>query len=77
VTDNGPGIPAEMKDKVFGWFESHSMGSQHRGAGLGLSLVRSFVELHGGSVSLDSAPGRGTTAVCRFPLDHAAERSAA
>jgi signal transduction histidine kinase len=77
VTDNGPGIPSEMKDKVFGWFESHSMGSQHRGAGLGLSLVRSFVELHGGTVALDSAPGRGTTVVCRFPLDHAAERSAA
>ena len=77
VTDNGPGIPAEMKDRVFGWFESHSLGSQHRGAGLGLSLVRSFVELHGGSVRLDSTPGRGTTVICRFPLDQAAERSAA
>jgi signal transduction histidine kinase len=77
VTDNGPGIPAEMKDRVFGWFESHSLGSQHRGAGLGLSLVRSFVELHGGSVRLDSTPGQGTTVICHFPLDQAAERSAA
>jgi signal transduction histidine kinase len=77
VTDSGPGIPTEMKDRVFGWFESHSLGSRHRGAGLGLSLVRSFVELHGGTVRLDSTPGRGTTVICRFPLDQAAERSAA
>jgi signal transduction histidine kinase len=77
VTDRGPGIPAEVKDRVFNWFETHSLGSPHRGAGLGLSLVRSFVELHGGSVKLDSAIGRGTTVVCTFPLEHAAERTAA
>jgi signal transduction histidine kinase len=77
VTDSGPGIPVEMKDKVFDWFESHSLGSQHRGTGLGLSLVRSFVELHGGTVSIDSAIGRGTTVVCRFPIELVAERTAA
>jgi signal transduction histidine kinase len=77
VTDRGPGIPAEVKDRVFNWFETHSLGSAHRGTGLGLSLVRSFVELHGGSVRLDSAIGHGTTVVCTFPLEHAAERSAA
>ncbi len=48
VTDQGPGIPPEMKDRIFDWFETHPLGSQHRGAGLGLSIVRSFVELHGG-----------------------------
>lgn len=77
VTDQGPGIPAEMKDRIFDWFETHPLGSRHRGAGLGLSIVRSFVELHGGSVKLDSAVGRGTTVICTFPLDHVAERSAA
>jgi signal transduction histidine kinase len=77
VTDHGPGIPADVKDKVFDWFESHPLGSQHRGAGLGLSLVRSFVELHGGTVTLDSAVGRGTTVTCVFPLGHAGERTAA
>ena len=40
VTDSGPGIPPDVKDKVFDWFESHSNGSRHRGAGLGLSLVK-------------------------------------
>src|ERR1700726_2516936 len=54
VTDSGPGIPPDVKDKVFDWFESHSQGSRHRGAGLGLSLVRSFVELHGGKGGVDS-----------------------
>jgi signal transduction histidine kinase len=39
--------------------------------------VRSFVELHGGTVTLDSAVGRGTTVTCVFPLEQAAARTAA
>ena len=58
---------------MFDWFESHSQGSRHRGAGLGLSIVRSFVELHGGTVTLDSAVGQGTRVVCEFPLEQRAE----
>ena len=77
VTDSGPGIPADVKDKVFDWFESHSNGSRHRGAGLGLSLVRSFVELHGGKVHVDSVVGTGTTVTCSFPIDQEAHRDAA
>jgi signal transduction histidine kinase len=77
VTDRGPGIPPEMQDRVFDWFETNTTGSRHRGPGLGLSLVRSFVELHGGTVALDSAVGRGTTVICRFPLEQAARRTAA
>jgi signal transduction histidine kinase len=68
VTDSGPGIPPEVKDKVFDWFASDSSGSRHRGAGLGLSLVRSFVELHGGKVRVESAASRGTTVTCEFPV---------
>src|SRR5438874_2116209 len=77
VTDSGPGIAPDVKDKVFDWFESHSHGSRHRGAGLGLSLVRSFVELHGGKVRVDSMVGKGTTVTCDFPIDQAAHRNAA
>ena len=79
VTDNGPGIPPEVQDRVFNWFESHSQGSRHRGAGLGLSIVRSFVELHGGTVTLDSVVGRGTKVECSFPVEQHVEpqRSAA
>ncbi len=77
VTDRGPGIPPEVRDKVFDWFETHSLGSRHRGTGLGLSLVRSFVELHGGTVRIDSEPGNGTSVTCCFPLDLASQRTAA
>jgi len=77
VNDHGPGIPSETKDKVFDWFETDSRGSQHRGPGLGLSLVRSFVELHGGTVTIDSAPGQGTTVTCVFPVEHVAKQTAA
>lgn len=77
VTDAGPGIDPALKDKVFDWFESHSQGSRHRGPGLGLALVRSFVELHGGKVQVDSVVGRGTTVTCEFPIDQTAQRNAA
>ncbi|MGE3246816.1 MAG: ATP-binding protein, partial [Beijerinckiaceae bacterium] len=44
-----------------------AIGSRHRGAGLGLSIVQSLVELHGGDVLIDSAPGEGTVVTCIFP----------
>ena len=77
VTDHGPGIPPEARDRVFDWFETDSMGSHHRGTGLGLSLVRSFVELHGGTVTIDSTLGRGTAVTCTFPLQQPEKWSAA
>jgi signal transduction histidine kinase len=77
VTDRGSGIPAEIMDRVFDRFETHTSGSRHRGTGLGLSIVRSFVELHGGTVTIDSAVGRGTTVTCVFPLEQAVTRAAA
>jgi signal transduction histidine kinase len=75
VIDRGPGIPPEAKDKVFDWFETDSRGSGHRGPGLGLSLVRSFVELHGGTVTIDSVLGQGTTVICVFPIHQAGKES--
>src|SRR5947208_11173824 len=77
VTDRGPGIPEAIGERVFDRFESHGLGSGHRGAGLGLSIVRSFVELHGGTVKLDSAVGRGTTVTCIFPVQHVRQEAAA
>jgi signal transduction histidine kinase len=77
VTDQGPGIPPEVLGKVFDWFETHSLGSAHRGPGIGLSLVRSFTELHGGAVSIASEVGRGTTVTCTFPLSASAALTAA
>ena len=67
VTDQGRGIPAEVLGQVFDRFRTHTVGSRHKGVGLGLSIVRAFVELHGGEVQIQSAPGEGTTVTCIFP----------
>jgi len=66
-----------MRDRVFDWFETHPLGSRHRGAGLGLSIVRSFVELHGGTISIDSLVGHGTAVSVAFPIEQAAKQTAA
>jgi len=67
VKDMGRGIPAEVIERVFDRFETYTIGSRHRGAGLGLSIVRSLVELHGGTVEIKSQPGKGTIVSCVFP----------
>ena len=77
VTDRGPGIPPDLLQRAFDWFETHSLGSHHRGTGVGLSLVRSFVELHGGTVTITSVVGEGTTVTCAFPLGAVAKLTAA
>jgi signal transduction histidine kinase len=69
VEDRGVGIPKEDQNRVFERFESRSQGSKHRGAGLGLSIVKSLVELHGGLMSLESEQGRGTRVTVLFPED--------
>ena len=58
VEDQGVGIPEEYQKAVFDRFESRPHGSRHRGAGLGLSIVKSLAELHGGTV--DALLGAGT-----------------
>jgi len=70
VADQGVGIPEDYQQAAFDRFESRSHGSRHRGAGLGLSIVKSLAELHGGTVTLDSAPGRGTRVTVLLPLKH-------
>ncbi|WP_378946351.1 ATP-binding protein [Mesorhizobium sp. ANAO-SY3R2] len=77
VHDDGPGMPPEVLDTVFQRFEAHVNGGRRRGAGLGLSIVKSFVELHGGSVRIDSGKDSGTTVICLFPDAPAGVRVAA
>ncbi len=69
VTDTGIGIAPEDQDRAFQRFERVDPNARESGTGLGLALVKSLVELHGGSVELESAPGQGTKATCRLPLD--------
>ncbi len=69
VRDHGCGIPQDMLDQVFARFVGRDAGQRRRGAGLGLSIVKSFVELHGGRVDIESQEGVGTTVICQFPLE--------
>lgn len=64
VKDTGRGVAAEDQAKAFDRFESTGADS---GAGLGLSLVKSFIELHGGWVRLSSKKGKGTEVSCHLP----------
>ncbi len=69
VTDTGSGIRPEDIERVFGKFETGPGHSGQGGAGLGLSLVKSLIEMHGGWVGLQSKPGAGTKVVCHVPLE--------
>jgi len=71
VADSGPGVPIEYRDRVFGRHHAGLDGdgrSGGAGAGLGLAIVREFVELHGGAVSLGSAPEGGALFTVTLPL---------
>jgi two-component system heavy metal sensor histidine kinase CusS len=67
VTDNGCGIAAEHLPRVFDRFYRAESSRSSEGAGLGLALVKSIVELHGGSAAIQSELNHGTTVVLRFP----------
>ena len=65
VADTGVGIPLADQARVFEKFER---GVRQSGAGLGLSLVKSLIELHAGTVVIKSASGQGTRITCRLPV---------
>ena len=77
ITDDGAGIPSGFVDSVFDRFASQSRGSGRGGVGLGLSIVKSFVALHGGTVEIASEEGRGTVAKVRLPVRPALDAAAA
>ena len=68
VTDNGSGIATEHLPRVFDRFYRVDSSRSSSGAGLGLALVKSIVDLHGGSAKIQSEIGRGTTVNLIFPL---------
>jgi len=69
VEDRGPGIPPSEVGHVFEPFfrGAEAVSRQVRGSGLGLSLVRRIVEAHGGTVAVESTPGRGSTFTIALP----------
>ncbi len=72
VSDTGMGIAPENQPTVFDRFESRGTEDSRGGPGLGLALVRSFVELHGGWIALESKPKVGTKVSFHLPV-HAKE----
>ena len=76
ISDTGPGIPEEIRDKIFDpFFTTKGVG---KGTGQGLALARAIVaEKHGGTLTFETQPGKGTTFLIRLPLSGVAPREEA
>jgi signal transduction histidine kinase len=68
VRDNGPGIPAEIKDRIFEPFATHGKTG---GTGLGLAIVNNVVAAHRGKITFETQAGQGTEFLIRIPQDAA------
>ena len=76
VRDDGIGIAQEQQEKIWQrFYQVEPSRSGQAGTGLGLTMVRQIAALHGGAVSLDSAPGVGSCFTFRFPIGQPAEGS--
>jgi signal transduction histidine kinase len=68
VVDTGPGMRPDEIDRIFQPYERGDAGREEDGAGLGLALARSFVELQGGRIWVESVPGHGSTFFVSVPV---------
>jgi signal transduction histidine kinase len=67
VRDRGPGVPGEARERIFAKFERAASPENVGGLGLGLWMARSIAEAHGGTVTVESAPGEGALFTLRVP----------
>ena len=67
VVDDGPGIPADVKAKIFDWFFTTKPPGE--GTGLGLAVSREILQAHGGNLRLEDTPGGGATFVLDIPRE--------
>jgi signal transduction histidine kinase len=65
VTDNGIGF--ETTDKIFELFTRLQDQVKHKGSGMGLSICKKIMEMHGGHIISEAAPGKGASFHCCFP----------
>src|ERR1700743_2457833 len=70
VIDTGIGIPLENQEKIFDRFFQDSMPESllNQGSGIGLSITKEFVKMHGGTIEIDSEPDYGTCFIIAIPL---------
>lgn len=67
IEDDGRGIPEENLDKLFErYYRGTDTGESHKGSGLGLSIAKQIIELHGGTIDVESAQGVGTKFIVLF-----------
>jgi signal transduction histidine kinase len=64
ISDTGPGIPADVRDKIYNLYFT----TKETGSGIGLSMTFRIIQLHDGTIDLESEPGHGTTFSLRVPL---------
>ncbi|MDW7733065.1 MAG: ATP-binding protein [Methanolobus sp.] len=69
ISDTGIGISEEDQERLFQPFEQVKTINMHEGTGLGLSLVKKYVEMHNGNVRVESEPGKGSSFIFELPLD--------
>lgn len=69
VHNEGPAIPENEKEQLFNIFQRGDATKDHPGWGIGLSVVKSIVEIHKGTILVDSIEGRGTTFTVTLPID--------
>ncbi|HML26983.1 MAG TPA: ATP-binding protein, partial [Methanomethylovorans sp.] len=72
VADNGIGIAKEIIERIFDPFYQVDSSTTRRysGTGLGLALINQFVKMHGGTIWVESEPGKGSTFTFTIPLDY-------
>jgi light-regulated signal transduction histidine kinase (bacteriophytochrome) len=73
VQDNGLGIDSQYFQRIFGMFQRLHKRDEFAGTGIGLAICKKIVERHGGSISVESEPGHGST--FRFALAGGERRS--
>ena len=68
LSDNGPGIPADMLETIFDRF-ARGRDAKPGGSGLGLAIAKGFIQIHGGTIEASTTPGGGATFLIRLPLE--------
>jgi len=76
VEDEGEGIPEDMISSIFDRFEGRAVAGRQRGAGLGLSIVKTFAHMHGGTVAIERREPKGTRVIVNMPAEQIAQGAA-
>lgn len=70
IEDTGPGISADLLPRIFErYYQTRSARVASKGTGLGLAITKRLVELHGGTIQVESEPGKGSKFTCHIPFE--------